>query len=83
MEFADNSCAKTWSSDAEMVAASPAALAYTTTETGLVTVALMIVLGALLLTVGHRTFEAGEQTSRTQFRRREDVSSIESGVLKP
>ena len=65
------------------VAASPAALAYTTTETGLVTVVLMIVLGALLLGVGHRTFEAGAQTSRTQFRRRGDVSSIESGVLKP
>ena len=64
------------------VAASPAALAYTTTETGLVTVALMIVLGALLLTAGHRTFEAGAQTSRTQFRRGED-SPIEHGVLKP
>ena len=64
------------------VAASPAALAYTTTETGLVTVALMIVLGAILLTAGHRTFEAGAQTSRTRFRRGED-SPIEHGVLKP
>ncbi len=65
------------------VATSPAALAYTTTETGLVTVVLMVILGALLLTVGHRTFAAGAQTSRSEFRQRGDVSPIEHGASKP
>jgi membrane protease YdiL (CAAX protease family) len=65
------------------VATSPASLAYTTTETGLVTVALMIVLGAVVLTVGHRTFEAGARTARSRFGRGEVLPSLEHGVLKP
>jgi len=53
-----------WSTIA--TAASPAALAYTTTETGLVTLALMIMLAAGLLSFG-RTFEVGEAASRACF----------------
>ena len=49
------------------VAASPASLAYTTTETGLVTVALMIMLSWSMLTFDRRTFRTGEEISRAQL----------------
>jgi membrane protease YdiL (CAAX protease family) len=50
-----------WSTIA--TAASPAALAYTTTETGLVTLALMIVLGTGLFWLCGRTFRGGADLS--------------------
>ena len=65
MHAAFNESMQRWS--AATVATSPAALAYTTTETGLVTMLLMIILAGYLLTRQAAVFRAGAQESRALF----------------
>lgn len=54
---------------AVVVATSPAALAYTTTETGVVTAVLMVALAGYLLTRSAPVFRAGAEESRALFAR--------------
>jgi len=65
MHAAFNESMQRWS--AATVATSPAALAYTTTETGLATMLLMIMLAGYLLTRQAAVFRAGAQESRALF----------------
>ena len=62
MHAAFNQAMGRWSTI--VVATSPAALAYTTTETGLVTVCLMIILSGYLLLRRRAVFETGAREAR-------------------
>lgn len=62
MHAAFNQAMGRWS--AIIVATSPAALAYTTTETGLVTVCLMIIVSGYLLLRRRAVFETGAREAR-------------------
>ena len=62
MHAAFNQAMGRWS--AIVVATSPAALAYTTTETGLVTVCLMIILSGYLLLRRRAVFDTGAREAR-------------------
>jgi membrane protease YdiL (CAAX protease family) len=65
MHAAFNESMQRWST--AVAATSPAALAYTTTETGYVTALLMVLLAGYLLTRRAAVFRTGAQESRTLF----------------
>jgi membrane protease YdiL (CAAX protease family) len=65
MHAAVNESMQRWS--AAVAATSPAALAYTTTETGYVTALLMVLLAGYLLTRRAAVFRTGAQESRALF----------------
>ena len=65
MHAAVNESMQRWS--AAVAATSPAALAYTTTETGYVTALLMVLLAGYLLTCRAAVFRTGAQESRALF----------------
>ena len=65
MHAAFNQSMGRWS--AAVIATSPAAMAYTTTETGLVTVAIMIVVSGYLLVRRAHVYETGAREARAEF----------------